>query len=123
MTLLQVSAKAYSNMLLQAAEPHDRMGDQTMMRFRKQIQCAELFSLLCLVVERSLQWHNLSFVAQLDIAWAYDSVHHAALWGAIMRRGEPEALAVSNIRKIRATPLQFRHVCGKLLRERFGEPA
>lgn len=97
-TILQGTAKAYIKLLLQAAEPHDCMGDHAMMRFRKTSQCAEFISLVGLVVERSSEWQNSSVIAHMGFAGAYDSLHHMLLWSAMMRREVPELLAASYAR-------------------------
>lgn len=63
---------------------------------RNNKQCAELLSLVHLVVERSLT----PFLCHICYAQAYDSVRHRAFWSATVHRGAPKPLAASYARCI-----------------------
>lgn len=52
-SVLPVSAKAYSNLLLEAVEPYDIALDEGMVGFRKNFQCAELISISSLAIRVS----------------------------------------------------------------------
>lgn len=65
-TVLKVSAKTHSKMLLQAAEPFDFAQDMCMTGFRNRGLRSELVAHARLIVEGSLEWQTALFRDQAD---------------------------------------------------------
>lgn len=75
--ILPNTAKLWSPYMFEILAEYDQP-DPSRTGFKNGHFCAELLSVMRLVIEPRITWGMDTHVAQVDIARAYDSIHHPA---------------------------------------------
>jgi hypothetical protein len=99
-SIIPVLAKLYSTILYNRMKLalDGRLADEQF-GFRKGRGCADAVHILRTIIEKSAEWGEELWVATLDVEKAFDRVHHASLFAALMEGGA-DATAVGALRRL-----------------------
>ena len=87
-SIIPVLSKLFSMVLYARIQDlvEDKLAEEQF-GFRKGRGCADAVHVLRTVVKKSSEWGEPLFMAALDVAKAFDRVHHADLFGSLLRCG------------------------------------
>lgn len=106
LAVLPGSAKLWSRCMLGELEKYDTPDDPSHLGFKKGRSCAQLVSIMRLLLEKRMGWVMSTYVAQTR---AYDSVRHWAILNAGLRRGARVAIALAYIREARCAHMMMHY--------------
>lgn len=85
-SLISVLSKLFSTILYARIQDlvENRLAEEQF-GFRRGRGCTDAVHVLSMVVENSAEWGELLFMTALDVEKAFDRVHHADLFQALLR--------------------------------------